>query len=266
MSLDEIFSKLWEIYSNNNFSVKKLSDIFEILGEVITNDHIAFRTFDNAKVNIDILSNVFLKNGYQFVQSYDFPEKKLFAKHFEHQSNHKLPRIFISQLITNEFSPFLNNTVNQIISEIDSLQLAQDNLIFSGRQWQKPSYKIYEQLRLESEYAAWLYYNGFVANHFTVSVNNLKIFNSIEKVNNLIIENGFKINTSGGAIKGSPSQLLEQSSTMADKLLGDFIEGKYEIRGCYYEFAKRYIDVKGNLYSGFIAKSADKIFESTNLK
>ena len=44
----------------------------------------------------------------------------------------------------------------------------------------------------------------------------------------------------------------------------DFTEGSYEIPGCYYEFARRYPDEKGNIYSGFIAKSADKIFESTN--
>jgi hypothetical protein len=44
----------------------------------------------------------------------------------------------------------------------------------------------------------------------------------------------------------------------------DFTEGKKEIPGCYYEFARRYPDQSGKLYSGFIAKSADKIFESTD--
>jgi hypothetical protein len=42
------------------------------------------------------------------------------------------------------------------------------------------------------------------------------------------------------------------------------VEGLKEIPGCYYEFAKRYPDADGKLYSGFIAKSADKIFESTD--
>ena len=44
----------------------------------------------------------------------------------------------------------------------------------------------------------------------------------------------------------------------------EFIEGKHSVPACYYEFAKRYPDKEGKLYSGFIAKSADKIFESTN--
>jgi hypothetical protein len=44
----------------------------------------------------------------------------------------------------------------------------------------------------------------------------------------------------------------------------NFVEGTFEIPSCYYEFALRYPDTDGKLYSGFIAKSADKIFESTD--
>jgi hypothetical protein len=51
---------------------------------------------------------------------------------------------------------------------------------------------------------------------------------------------------------------------MADIVTVDFIEGQYEIPSCYYEFAQRYPDTDGKLYGGFNAKSADKIFESTN--
>jgi hypothetical protein len=43
-----------------------------------------------------------------------------------------------------------------------------------------------------------------------------------------------------------------------------FEEGSFEVPGCYYEFARRYAMPSGQLYQGFIAKSADKIFESTN--
>jgi len=63
---------------------------------------------------------------------------------------------------------------------------------------------------------------------------------------------------------GTKKELLQQSSIMAEKIKVDFNEGVYEIPGCYYEFAIRYPDKDGNLYNGFIAKSADKIFESTN--
>jgi hypothetical protein len=67
-------------------------------------------------------------------------------------------------------------------------------------------------------------------------------------------------------VKGSPEQLLEQSSTLADSLQMQFDDGLHTVTGCYYEFAKRYTDASGQLYDGFIARSADKIFESTHAR
>jgi hypothetical protein len=58
---------------------------------------------------------------------------------------------------------------------------------------------------------------------------------------------------------------LEQSSTMADKAVVKFSDGEVSIPSCFYEFAKRYPLDCGTLYSGFVAASADKIFESTNV-
>ena len=51
---------------------------------------------------------------------------------------------------------------------------------------------------------------------------------------------------------------------MADKVKVQFTELDTEVPSCYYEFAKRYPDTNGKLYQGFVSKSADKIFESTN--
>jgi hypothetical protein len=72
------------------------------------------------------------------------------------------------------------------------------------------------------------------------------------------------LNKAGGVIKGTPEQFLEQSSTMAVPVHVKFTDGTFEIPGCYYEFAKRYALPNGKLYTGFVAASADKIFESTN--
>jgi len=124
----------------------------------------------------------------------------------------------------------------------------------------------YELLLLESEYAAWVYINGFRANHFTVRINDNKHLDSLHKVNAFLKENGFRINNVGGEIKGDPAGLLEQSSIMAEKIKVQFKEGLFEVPGCYYEFAKRYNGADGKLFTGFIAKSADKIFESTDNK
>ena len=51
---------------------------------------------------------------------------------------------------------------------------------------------------------------------------------------------------------------------MADKVPVSFVEGNEMIPGGFYEFAKRYAMANGELYTGFVAASADKIFESTN--
>ncbi len=259
--VNQIFDRLWADYTNQNPSVQKVYDLFVKEGENIENDHIAFRTFDDPRINIEVFSRVFREAGYTYMGDYHFESKHLYAKHFEMEGQ---PRVFISQLKTADFSPFLQETVKKLVDQIPESMLQSDELIFSGSSWGTPSYEIYEKLRAESEYAAWLYVNGFCANHFTVSVNGLKKYDSMEKVNQLLKDNNFRINDSGGEIKGNPAELLEQSSIRAEMIEVNFTEGKKEIPGCYYEFARRYANQNGKLYSGFIAKSADKIFESTD--
>ena len=135
----------------------------------------------------------------------------------------------------------------------------------SGRTWGTVSYKTYERLRSESEYGAWLYVYGFCANHFTINVNELESIADMQEMNLFLKTNSFKMNASGGEIKGNSDLMLEQSSILADKMEVEFVEGEYLIPSCYYEFAKRYNQPNGELFRGFIANSADKIFESTDL-
>ena len=107
---------------------------------------------------------------------------------------------------------------------------------------------------------------GYRANHFTVSINELAKFDNIETVNQALKDAGFALNTSGGEVKGSPEVLLEQSSTLADDFAVEFSDGKMSVPSCFYEFALRYNKPDGELYTGFVAASADKIFESTNAR
>jgi len=264
MQTQEIFDRLWAGYIAQNPEAKRVFDSFTNAGENVENDHIAYRTFYHPKINIDVLARPFLLAGYVQKGYYIFEDKHLTAKHFEHPTLANAPRVFISQLMPEHFSKSLQNVVNECIAKIPEDLLFGNEIIFAGNVWGKPSFKTYEMLRNESEYAAWLYVYGFVVNHFTVSINSLKKLNTIEKVNQFLKDNGFLLNSSGGEIKGTPSELLEQSSTKAGMLKIEFQEGEFEIPSCYYEFARRYQDTDGKLYSGFIAKSADKIFESTD--
>lgn len=261
IKLNQIFEQLWNDYTSQNPSVQRIYDLFVEEGENVENDHIAFRTFDDPRINIDVLARPFLEAGYVYKGDYHFEEKHLYAKHFECEG---APRVFISELKTKDFSSFLQSKVTEIVDRIPVEILESDSLIYGGSVWGTVLYDDYEKLREESEYAAWLMVNGFRANHFTVSINSLKKYDTVEKVNHFIQQHGFRINDSGGAIKGTPAELLEQSSTRSEMIEMKFMEGLKEIPGCYYEFARRYADKDGRLYSGFIAKSADKIFESTD--
>lgn len=264
MNLENILNRLWSDYIHQNPSAGKIFNLFTDKGEKVVNDHIAFRTLDYPEINIEVLAKQFIRNGYVPKGEYVFSDKHLFARHYELPGEKSMPRVFISQLILADCSPFIQNTFRELMDKTDQYRFASDDLIFSGTLFSPLSYEIYTRLREESEYAAWFYIFGFRANHFTVSINSLNKYNDIYKVNELLKKNGFLLNGSGGEVKGTPEDLLQQSSTMADIVRIKFSEGEFEVPACYYEFAQRFPDSTGQLYSGFIAKSADKIFESTN--
>jgi len=266
MDIKALLNDLWLQYCHDTPKVKQIHDWFlEKEGEVI-NDHIALRTFNDPRVNIDILSKPFLEAGFVEGGEYTFPVKKLFAKHFEHKDA-SYPRIFISELHTEKFSQGLQTQATKIVDAIpESLLNDVPTLLTSGVSWAPIQHEIYQQLLSESEYAAWLYAFGFRANHFTVSVNHLKSLPTIQAVNDFLTQKGIALNTSGGAVKGTPDDLLEQSSTKAFPVDVNFEEGRFEIPLAYYEFALRYPKPDGELYGGFVAASADKIFESTDSK
>jgi hypothetical protein len=171
--------------------------------------------------------------------------------------------VFISELRTGLCSEGLRRAVAALVDQVPAELTARADLPIAGRPW-KIAHATYEALRAESEYAAWMAAFGFRVNHFTVLVNALKRFPTLQDLNAFLKRHGFELNTSGGEIKGSPKELLEQSSTLASRVGVDFTEGPRTIPGCYYEFARRYPMPDGHLFSGFVAQSADKIFESTN--
>jgi hypothetical protein len=253
---------MWHDYIKMTPQALKIHNLFTQAGENVSNDHIALRTFNHPKLGIQSLAQHFIKYGYKEAGEYFFTEKKLYAQHFEH-SDKKLPKIFISELELEKVSAYVRETISTCIDRISEDVMQSENFVFSGKHW-IASYSTYQKLAAESEYASWVYAYGFRPNHFTVSINGLRHFQDITRLNEFIKQNGFKLNASGGEIKGSAAELLEQSSTMAADVQIQFADGVYSIPGCYYEFAKRYEMSNNELYQGFIAKSADKIFESTN--
>ena len=176
-------------------------------------------------LNIDVLAKPFIAAGYKPAGEYYFEVKKLRARHYEIPGSPESPRVFISELILEEFSEVLQSTIREQLNAVAQEVFASPDLIFQGSIFSSISYAVYNRLREESEYAAWMYAFGFRANHFTVSINYLKTFEGIEEVNSFLKANGFQLNSSGGEIKGTPEQLLEQSSTLADQVELRFSDG-----------------------------------------
>jgi len=249
----------------------------------IENDHIAFRTMGVPFLGIQSLEKIFLHYGFKRMDHYFFPAKKLDAFWYTPPSP-EYPRIFISELRVQDLSENAQHIIHSYMDEVtadpvDSINIddanAVDNFLHSGL-WQLPTLEDYLTLSKESEYAAWVIYNRYYLNHFTISVHNLKDgYNTIADFNAFLERNGFTLNDSGGKIKVSEDGSLLQSSTVAEMIEATFANGvKHRISGSYVEFAERKVlkqfenlstsEIKrAHRREGFEANNADKIFEST---
>jgi len=266
MSVETVFGELWKVYTQVNPNVLLIRQSLAEKSPGLMNDHIALRTLKHPEFGIARLAESFLTLGYRQCADYHFEQKKLDAIHLEHASDQSAPKVFISELLIDQCSPALQQTIDTELIQKCSKSMNNSALLAgSGRQWGAPSYEVYQSLLVESEYAAWFYVFGFVPNHFTVKVNSLSQFDDIHDLNDFLEAQGYTLNTVGGKVKGSPSLFLEQSSTMAEPQWIDFKEGRYQIPSVFYEFAKRYPMESGVEFSGFVEGNADKIFESTNV-
>jgi len=249
----------------------------------IENDHIAFRAMGVPFLGIQSLEKIFLHYGFKRMDHYFFPAKKLDAFWYTPPSP-EYPRIFISELRVQDLSENAQHIIHSYTDEVtadpvDSINIddanAVDNFLHSGL-WQLPTLEDYLTLSKESEYAAWVIYNRYYLNHFTISVHNLKDgYNTIADFNAFLERNGFTLNDSGGKIKVSEDRSLLQSSTVAEMIEATFANGvNHRISGSYVEFAERkvleqfqnlpYSEIKrAHRREGFEANNADKIFEST---
>lgn len=251
--------------------------------EDVENDHIAFRTMGVPQLGIQSLEKIFLHYGYTKRDAYHFREKKLDAFWYAPPSP-EFPRIFISELRVQDLSPraqqLITSYTDEVLSDpVDTLDLndaaAVDAFLHSGL-WRLPTLEDYKILAAESEYAAWVIYNRYYLNHFTISVHNLPPgYNTVADFNAFLERNGFVLNDAGGKIKISPDGGLLQSATVANMITASFAgDQTYKIAGSYVEFAERKVlpafahlpeeQIKReHRRDGFEAGNADKIFEST---
>jgi hypothetical protein len=253
----------------------------------IENDHVAFRTLGVPQLGIQSFEKIFLACGYERRDNYHFESKKLDA--FWYSPPEPIyPRIFVSELIvdalSDESGKIIRSYTDEVTSDpVDALDLSDGHAIdeFLHRPlWRLPTLADYQRLAKESEYAAWVIYNRYYLNHYTVSVHNLPSpYCSIDAFDQFLEERGLKLNDAGGKIKVSGDGLLRQSSTVAEMIDAEFDDGNggsvtEKISGSYVEFAERGVlpefaqlpkteRKRHHLRDGFETANADKIFEST---
>lgn len=253
----------------------------------VENDHIAFRTLGVPHLGIASLERLFLHYGYARRDRYEFPAKKVTA-HWYAPPSATFPRVFISELKVVELSPEARQIVSSYTGRVtadpvDALDLDSADAVVDflhAPLWPTPTWRDYERLQQESEFAAWVIYNRYYLNHFTISIHNLPDgWNTLDDFNRFLEANGFTLNDAGGKAKVSADGKLRQSSTVAALVDATFDDGRggtevHRIPGSYVEFAERLVlDDFAHLppseirrehrREGFEAASADKIFEST---
>lgn len=286
--LDIVLNDLFDHYRKNVADVDKITNALLEKGVVnsqddIVNDHIAFRTLGVPNLGIASFEKIFLAYGYTKRDYFYFEGKKLDAYWFAPPSE-GYPRIFVSELRVHELSPEAQAIINKYTAPISS-DPVDDIDLSNGKEaaaflqkplWDLPTSEEYQTLLKESEYAAWVIYNRYYLNHYTISIHELKDgYNTLEEFNDFLLSIGVKLNNSGGVIKTSEDGLLRQSSTVSALYNASFAEGKVlEIAGSYVEFAERsvlpaYKDLPKEEITtkhrrdGFETNNADKIFEST---
>jgi hypothetical protein len=265
VTTEEVLDALWRDYVATTPQAERIQHLLTERGERVQNDHVALRTYALPGIGIDALARPFEQLGWrEQPDRYRFDDKKLVARFWQHPDP-TLPKVFISELCVSELSAAANQIIDNLVRQLPPGFGTRPDLPWAGRPWRVRRAE-YQSLLIESEYAAWVAAFGFRVNHFTVFVNALTTFPDLQSLNAFLVDHGFTLNSSGGVIKGTPAQCLEQSSTMADSIAVDFDGEHIRVPSCYYEFARRYARPGGDLFHGFVPASADKIFESTDVK
>ena len=263
MTTAELLDALWRDYVATTPQAERIQRLLADRGEHVQNDHVALRTFGMPGIGLAALARPFEALGWRARDHYRFDDKHLIARYWQHDDP-ALPKVFISELRVAELSAAAHQIIEHLVMQLPRDFGARADLPYTGRAWQVRRAE-YESLLVESEYAAWVAAFGFRVNHFTVLVNALTTFPDLQSLDAFLVDHGFTLNEAGGAIKGSPAELLEQSATRAESIPVEFTDGMLRIPSCYYEFARRYRRPSGELFHGFVPASADKIFESTDV-
>ena len=283
-----LWELLWQGYCRRVPVARVYQEMIETDGGRVVLDHIAFRSLrlpgDRLDLGIGYVARVLELLDYRVADAYHFPERRLFAQHYEHplESERRLPKIFVSELIVDELSAPVQEaiigTVARARDELPSPSLhwlrlpEQRRLELSDTKretasldvaqfstdlpWDLPCREVLEAIAAESLYAAWVLVHGFAVNHVAADAvaHGSEHYRGIEKSLAGLASQGFGIDPA--EIEGAPGDPLRQVGSdlaVEDVLLFDR-EGRPAIGPwpyAYFELAERG-EVDGRRFQGFI--------------
>jgi hypothetical protein len=294
-----LIQKLWDEYLERVPYARKYADKILLKGGRVVHDHLAFRTLKThtgeLPEGILAIHHIIRCLGYQPAGRYTFRKKKLNAVHFEHPGKN-LPKIFVSELKTDQLPPWAQQLINDAVKETPYLlsdtgiellgRLEHEGILTSEaadvfekelfsyfcRPWRPPLKETVLKLNDISQYAAWVLLHGNSVNHFAALVNDqgVKEWPDMETTCRMLKMAGIPMKATIEGIKGSK---LQQSATLA-------VKEDVEVKGnetleeitwtyAYFELIQRgFTGEKGqrNLFSGFLEEQSRHLFNMTQTR
>lgn len=294
--MTEMLDRLWVNYCERVVWARKYRDLVQQKGGRVVNDHIAFRTFNTftgqQPAGMEAIARLFTPTGYEAAGAYEFKDKFLTAKHYEHE-NPLMPKIFVSQLEVDQLPADAQRLINESVADAsnlldtdtqaklrfpemmlaDSHEGLSDRLhtFITKRPWSPPSRDTVLAVNKVSQYAAWTLLHGNNVNHFTAYINEQQVpeWPDIESTVAGLRAAGFPLKAE---IEGQPGSKLRQTATEAVDEESEVREpdgrpGKLKWSYAYYELAERG-EVPGpngkpTRFNGFLGAQATNLFEMT---
>lgn len=294
--LDQLLSRLWDDYCARVAHARRYGELVAAQSGRVVNDHIAYRTFNAPTgaqpAGIPSISRVIEPLGYTAAGSYEFTDKHLTARHYQHPDP-IMPKIFISQLEVDRLPAGAAAAIKagvadavdrvgdegmRMLASVRSLAAADQSALadrlfafFRQRPWSPPPRQVVIDVNQESQYGAWTLLHGNNVNHFTAYINEQRVgaWPDIETTIDALRGAGVPMKAE---IEGARGSKLRQTATQAvDEACAvrepDGSTGKLTWSYAYYELAERG-DVPGPdgqpaRFQGFLGPQATHLFEMT---
>ncbi len=294
--LTGLLDRLWSNYCDRVEYARRYRDLVLQKGGRVVNDHIAFRTFNTRTgqqpAGMEAIARLITPLGYEAAGAYEFKDKFLVAKHYQHEDP-LMPKIFVSQLEVTELPREHARALNEAVADAQNLldtdtqamlrfpdtMLSQydegltDRLykFITQRPWSPPPREVVTEINKVSQYAAWTLLHGNNVNHFTAYINEQQVpeWPDIVTTSAALKAAGVPMKDS---IEGEPGSKLRQTATQAvdedcEVREEDGRTGKLRWSYAYYELAERGTvpgpDGKPVRFNGFLGAQATHLFEMT---